>query len=74
LARLLLAALRLESPTAEGANVLLALGISQSELALLVGASRPKVNVALTLLQEMGAIARNGSKPICNTKTPRGHC
>src|SRR5204862_2547123 len=67
LARLLLSALRLELPAAKGFAIPLDLGISQSELALLIGASRSKVNSALTLLQGMGAIARNGTKLTCNT-------
>jgi hypothetical protein len=41
--------------------------MSQGELGLLIGASRPKVNVALTLLQHMGAITRKGRKLTCNT-------
>ena len=63
LARLLLSALKLQA----GAAVLLDLGMSQSELALLIGASRPKVSVALGLLQEMGAITRKGANLVCNT-------
>jgi hypothetical protein len=54
LARLLLSALKLQSPAAEGANVPLDLGMSQGELALLIGASRPKVNIALTMLRGHG--------------------
>jgi hypothetical protein len=69
---LLLSALRLESPTATGSNIQLTLGMSQSELGLLIGATRPKVNLALTLLQEMGAIGRNGTKLTCNTTILQG--
>jgi len=68
LARLMLSALRLQAPASTGQNVALDLGMSQGELALLLGASRPKVNIALTLLQDMGAITRNGSKLSCNTE------
>jgi CRP/FNR family transcriptional regulator, cyclic AMP receptor protein len=68
LARLLLSALKLQSPNAEGEEVPLDLGMSQGELALLIGASRPKVNIALTMLQDMGAISRKGSKLLCNTE------
>jgi CRP-like cAMP-binding protein len=68
LARLLLSALKLQSPAATGANVPLDLGMSQGELALLIGASRPKVNIALTMLQDMGAITRTGSKLVCDTE------
>ena len=60
LARLMLSALRQQSPAAEGENVPLDLGMSQGELALLIGASRPKVNIALTALEDMGAITRTG--------------
>ena len=42
------------------------LGMSQGELALLVGASRPKVNTALTMLEEVGAITRDGSEIACD--------
>jgi CRP/FNR family transcriptional regulator, cyclic AMP receptor protein len=63
LARLLLSALKLQA----GAAVPLDLGMSQGELALLIGASRPKVSVALGLLQEMGAITRKGANLVCNT-------
>jgi len=67
LARLLLSALRLQSPALKGENVPFDLGMSQGELALLIGASRPKVNIALTLLEEMGAIKRSGTKLVCDT-------
>ena len=68
LARLLLSALRLQAPGGTGKSVPLDLGMSQGELALLIGASRPKVNIALTLLEEMGAIVRNGNKLACDTQ------
>jgi len=67
LARLLLSALRLESRAAQGSNIPLALGISQGEVGLLIGASRPKVNAAFTLLQSKGAIARKGTMLTCDT-------
>lgn len=70
LARLMLAALRLHSPAAKGENVPLDLGMSHAELALRVGATRPKVTIAFTALEDMGAIARAGSrfsKLRCNT-------
>lgn len=67
LARLMLSALKLQSPGATGKNVALDLGMSQGELALLIGASRPKVNIALTMLEDMGAIARAGPKLTCDT-------
>ena len=42
------------------------LGISQGELALLLGASRPKVNAALMLLEDSGAISREGDRFVCD--------
>lgn len=47
-------------------RVVLDLGMSQSDLALLVGASRPKVNTALSLLESSGAITRAGNKITCD--------
>ena len=44
----------------------LVLGMSQSELALLLGASRPKVNSALIALEEAGAIKRIGQNMECD--------
>lgn len=67
LARLMLSALRIKGGDAKGSKVPLDLGMSQGELALLIGASRPKVNVALTALEDMGAIARAGSGFTCDT-------
>jgi CRP/FNR family transcriptional regulator, cyclic AMP receptor protein len=66
LARLMLSALRLQTPPRQGTDVPLDLGISQGEMALLIGASRPKVNIALTALENMGAIRRSGSKLTCD--------
>src|SRR5258708_40123526 len=56
LARLMLSALKLQSPGAVGKNVALDLGMSQGEQALLIGASRPQVHIALTSLEDMCAI------------------
>ena len=66
LARFLLSAVRIAAPGKTGEAVRLDLGMSQSELALLVGASRPKVNTALSMLEDMGAIKRDGSRVTCN--------
>lgn len=44
----------------------LRLDISQGELAALLGASRPKVNRALQILQEAGAIRRDGAVWHCD--------
>jgi CRP/FNR family transcriptional regulator, cyclic AMP receptor protein len=67
LARLMLSALRLKAPAAQGAGVPLDLGMSQGEMALLIGASRPKVNIALAALEHMGAIRRSGAGLTCDT-------
>ena len=58
LSRLLLSALKSQSTTGTGEEVPLDLGISQGELALLIGASRPKVTNAISTLEDIGAIAR----------------
>ena len=44
----------------------LELGFSQSELAQLLGASRPKVNVALRMLEELGAVRRTSDRLFCD--------
>jgi CRP/FNR family transcriptional regulator, cyclic AMP receptor protein len=66
LARFFLAAVRQKDPTGKAEKISLALPISQSELALLVGASRPKVNAALGLLESEGAIERRGQQVVCD--------
>jgi CRP-like cAMP-binding protein len=72
LARLMLSALRDQGKDLEeGESVPLNLGMSQGELALLIGASRPKVNVALTALEDMGAITRAGSGFTCDVEVLR---
>lgn len=42
------------------------LGFSQSELALIVGATRPKVNRALQDIMATGAVQRDGDALVCN--------
>jgi CRP/FNR family transcriptional regulator, cyclic AMP receptor protein len=66
LARLMLSVLKLQSVAAKDGKARLDLGMSQSELGLLIGASRPKVNMALTALEDMGAITKSGSAYICD--------
>jgi CRP/FNR family transcriptional regulator, cyclic AMP receptor protein len=46
----------------------LSLGMSQSELAMLLGASRPKVNAALIALEDAGAIRRVGQDMDCDAE------
>ena len=65
LARYLLDRLKREAgPSAAQAS--LELGISQGELSLLLGATRPKVNAALMTLEDQGAIRRKGSALECD--------
>ncbi len=66
LARYLLSAVRQQHGAAPPKKPSIALGISQGELALVLGASRPKVNAALMLLEESGAITREGDRYACN--------
>jgi CRP-like cAMP-binding protein len=65
LARFLLTALgnRRAPP---GRRVPLDLQFSQSELALLLGASRPKINAALGTLESAGAIGRTSDRLFCD--------
>ena len=65
LARFFLAAARQKDAQSAG-KVTIDLGMSQSELALLIGASRPKVNTALSMLEDGGAITRSGNKIVCD--------
>jgi CRP-like cAMP-binding protein len=65
LARYLLQAL--EGRTAEpGKRVSVELGYSQGELAQLLGASRPKVNMALGFLESCGAVKRTLDRMFCD--------
>lgn len=66
LARFFLAAARQKSGAKDQERVTLDMAISQSELALLIGASRPKVNAALALLEDSGAIERGEKSLVCN--------
>jgi len=72
LARLMLSALKLQSATIKDGKAKLDLGMSQGELALLIGASRPKVNIALTMLEDTGAITRQGASYICDIEALEG--
>lgn len=66
LARFFLAAARQKSPDATEGKVAIDLAMSQGELALLIGASRPKVNTALSMLESNGGISRQGNKFTCD--------
>jgi CRP/FNR family transcriptional regulator, cyclic AMP receptor protein len=65
LARFLLLALKGRKPE-PNRRVPLELGFSQSELAQLLGASRPKVNGALGQLEALGAIRRTSDRLFCD--------
>ena len=65
-ARFLVSALQLGKHDTSVADVPLELGMSQTELALLLGASRPKVNVALGALAQAKAITRKGETIVCH--------
>ena len=66
LARFFLAAVRQVEPDAEEGRYTIELPMSQSELGLLIGASRPKVNTALSLLESSGALQRDQGKVTCD--------
>ena len=67
LARFLLAAITLQGGAAADTRpVSLELGISQTELGLLLGASRSKVNEGLADLEKRGVLQRAGGRLECN--------
>jgi CRP/FNR family cyclic AMP-dependent transcriptional regulator len=65
LARFFLVAIGDRKPV-PGKRLPLDLGMSQGELALLLGASRPKINEALGKLEEIGAIGRTLDRIFCD--------
>lgn len=71
LARFLLGLAAQHGPADTKAKRRIDLGMSQSELALLLGASRPKVNAALQILQDQGAIDRAGNVIDCELELLR---
>jgi CRP/FNR family cyclic AMP-dependent transcriptional regulator len=69
LARFLLAAIALRGQGEVGTQpVALNLGMSQTELGLLLGASRSKVNEALAALEQLGAVHRTEGRVACNVR------
>lgn len=66
LARLILSQVEAKTPDITRGKVSLDLGISQSEIGLLIGASRPKVNAAFQRLEADGAFRRDGQTLLCN--------
>jgi CRP-like cAMP-binding protein len=73
LARFLLSAIQIQSPGAKENVVRLHLDMSQGELALLLGASRPKVNKALAALEDAEAVRRNGVELTCDLEMLRAY-
>ena len=65
LARFLLVALG-DRQAVAGKRVPIEIGFSQGELALLLGATRPKVNEAFGTLEETGAIGRTIDRVFCD--------
>ena len=65
LARFLLVAIGKRTPP-PGKRIPVELGMSQSEIALLLGASRPKVNEALGTLEQFDAIGRTIDRIFCD--------
>ena len=66
LARFLLTLVRQQHGDTPPPKPAITFGLSQSELALHLGASRPKVNAALMLLEEREAIVRKDAQIICD--------
>lgn len=66
LARFLLEQLGTRLASSSSGRVPLELGYSQGELARLIGASRPKLNVALGVLEKTGAIKRTSDRLFCD--------
>ena len=66
LARFFLSLLKAGAKPDKDGQTPLEIGMSQGELALLIGASRPKVNIAMTKLEDRGAISRSGKGYVCD--------
>lgn len=66
LARYLAGLAQQVAPDRDEGQVDVELGMSQGELALLLAASRPKVNGALTMLEDQGIVERVGGKLRCD--------
>lgn len=71
LARYLVGLLQQRDPELKAQRATLEIGMSQGELALLLGATRPKVNAALAALEETGAIKRIDQKVECDVEELR---
>ena len=71
LARYLVGLIQQHDPHFKSARAVLEIGMSQSELALLIGATRPKVNAALAALEDTGAITRTDQRITCEVEELR---
>jgi CRP/FNR family cyclic AMP-dependent transcriptional regulator len=69
LARFLLSALKRQRSDRGTTHSVIELGITQGELALLIGASRQKVNAALNTLEQVGAVRRTRTRLFCDEVT-----
>jgi CRP/FNR family transcriptional regulator, cyclic AMP receptor protein len=69
LARFLLSALKRQRSDRGTTQAVIELGITQGELALLIGASRQKVNAALNALEQTGAVRRTRTRLFCDEVT-----
>lgn len=72
LARFLISALRFKGITIETGRANLDLPMSQNDIACMIGASRPKVNGALSSLESSGAIRRDGDRIDCDLDRLKG--
>jgi CRP-like cAMP-binding protein len=68
LARYLVGLIQQRDPELKAKRATLEIGMSQGELALLLGATRPKVNAALASLEDTGAIKRIDQKIDCDVE------
>ena len=71
LARYLAGLAQQVAPDRDEGHVDVEIGVSQGELALLLGASRPKVNGALTMLEDQGIVERVDGKLRCDLEELR---
>jgi CRP-like cAMP-binding protein len=72
LVRFLLSQLARQPAAAPGRRVRLALGLSQGEVAAILGASRPKVSMAFQALVAAGALVADGAELICDVDALEG--
>lgn len=71
LARFLVGLAQQAQPEQEGGRIAINLGMSQGELSLLLGASRPKVNGAMKMLEDQGIVERSGTRLHCDMEELR---